>query len=318
MRKGVLPRESAPQPATKSETGDVTVPCRPDFDSRFRGFHRHQVIEHIRLLEDQLSRVYSDLRDRREAPDDHRGAEQTLGPIEVSGRGLTEAAEFTPNPAAKESHALRQWAEQEAEIIRARAEAEAAELIREAEEFAGELRSECAELVAEMESRRVQLRREYATRASDVREREHRLRRSIRREYKTIVARAQSEADEVFGRTRRQCEQRDSETEQHRLNVLEESTRRSAELVASRQRALSAVDGLLDGIVSCSATLRAQTLPTTEANVDRLETPLPTHRGAGTLFARRADQRETGQSAASEMTDRTETNDADHQSGDCR
>ncbi|TDD49680.1 hypothetical protein [Saccharopolyspora elongata] len=254
------------------EDADSVVPLRPGFDIQVRGFNRHQVIEHLELLEDQLRLVTIDRNeaaqlnsDLRKLCDDTRrsldAAEERLKRIESSDTGLPAASQRVQNMlsiAEEEVQTLRDRARRQAEVIRGTAETEARELISEAERAAGELRNECSELVADVESRRARLHREHDQKASDLRSREHRLRQNIRNEYKRTLSEAQEAADALIADTRRQCGEWDAETEQRRLAALEEIRTKQLRLEEMRTSVLAAMDNarrLLDDSV---ADLRGQ------------------------------------------------------------
>ncbi|MEU5850574.1 hypothetical protein [Saccharopolyspora shandongensis] len=254
------------------EDADSVVPLRPGFDIQVRGFNRHQVIEHLELLEDQLRLVTIDRNeaaqlnsDLRQLCDDNRrsldAAEERLKRIESSDTGLPAASQRVQNMlsiAEEEVQTLRDRARRQAEIIRGTAETEARELISEAERAAGELRNECSELVADVESRRARLHREHDQKASDLRSREHRLRQNIRNEYKRTMTTAQEEADALIADTRRQCGQWDAETEQRRLAALEEIRVKQLRLEELRTSVLAAMDNARRLLDASAADLRGQ------------------------------------------------------------
>ena len=248
---------------------DSVVPLRPGFDIQIRGFNKNQVIEHIELLEDQLRIVTIDRNeavslnnDLRRLCDDTRHnltkVEGRLKRIESSDTGLPAASQRVQNMltiAEEEVQTLRDQARRQAETIRGSAETEAKELIAEAENTADELRTECARLVADVETRRDQLRREHAEQVKDLRERERRMRQAIRDEYKRTMAEAEDESDELLTRTRRQCGEWDAETEQHRLDVLEELSNERSEVEKLRNNALSSLEEVQDVLRRSSAAL---------------------------------------------------------------
>ncbi|GAA0524380.1 hypothetical protein GCM10011581_44600 [Saccharopolyspora subtropica] len=254
------------------EDADAVVPLRPGFDIQLRGFNRSQVIEHIELLEDQLRLVTidrneavqlnSDLRklcdDTRRALDD---AEQRLRRIESSDTGLPAASQRVQNMlsiAEEEVQTLRDQARRQAEIIRGTAETEARELLAEAEKATAELRKECSDLVADVEARRARLHREHDQKLSELRSREQRLRQRIRNEYKRIVAVAQEEADALINQARLQCEQWDAETEQMRLQALEEIRVQQRRLAEMREAVLAAMDRARELLDESLTGLRSQ------------------------------------------------------------
>ncbi|KAA5828818.1 hypothetical protein ABT337_29580 [Saccharopolyspora hirsuta] len=238
------------------DDADSVVPLRPGFDIQVRGFNRSQVIDHIELLEDQLRLVTIDRNeaaqlntDLRKLCDDTRrsldAAEERLRRIESSDTGLPAASQRVQNMlsiAEEEVQTLRDQARRQAEIIRGTAETEARELISEAERNASELREECSQLISEVEERRARLHREHDQKVSELRSREHRMRQNIRAEYKRIIAAAQEEADELIAQTRRQCGQWDAETEQMRLEALEEIHAQQRRLEELRAAVLSSMD----------------------------------------------------------------------------
>lgn len=208
------------------------VPPRPGFDLQARGYNPSQVIDHVERLEEQLRTL--------------------AGERDEAVRFAADLDTEFDDAASADEH---DRAVRKAEIIVARAEAEARELINEAEQVVAELRSEGAELATEMESRRDNLRREHAKKANDLRAREQRLRRTIRREYKRLMTSAQEEADELIARSRKQCQQYDTETEERRLDALEEIKRERDALDKARQVTLSALSNASSSIGSCSAAL---------------------------------------------------------------
>ncbi|PKW14737.1 hypothetical protein [Saccharopolyspora spinosa] len=238
------------------EDADSVVPLRPGFDIQVRGFNRHQVIEHLELLEDQLRLVTIDRNesaqlnsDLRKLCDDTRrnldAAEQRLKQIESSDTGLPAASQRVQNMlsiAEEEVQTLRDQARRQAEIIRGTAETEARELLNEAQRATTELRNECSELVTEVEERRARLHREHDQKVSDLRSREQRLRQNIRNEYKRTMSAAQLESDQLIDQTRRQCGQWDAETEQQRLEALDEIRTKQLQLEELRSSVLSAMD----------------------------------------------------------------------------
>ncbi|MER7079779.1 DivIVA protein [Saccharopolyspora kobensis] len=235
---------------------DSVVPLRPGFDIQVRGFNRSQVIDHIELLEDQLRLVTIDRNeaaqlnsDLRELCDTTRrsldSAEERLRRIESSDTGLPAASQRVQNMLAiaeEEVQNLRDQARRQAEIIRGTAETEARQLIEEAQRNAGELREECGRLISEVEERRARLHREHDQKVSELRAREQRMRQSIRDEYKRTITAAQEEADELIAQTRRQCGQWDAETEQLRLEALEEIHTQQRRLEELRAAVLSSMD----------------------------------------------------------------------------
>ncbi|GAA2820903.1 hypothetical protein [Saccharopolyspora taberi] len=273
------------------EDADAVVPLRPGFDIQIRGFHRNQVIEHIELLENQLKLVTIDRNeaaqlngDLRRLCDDTRdaleNAEQQLKRIESSDTGLPAASQRVQNMltiAEEEVQTLRDQARRQAEIIRGTAENEARELIAEAEQAARDLRTECAELISTLESRRAALRREHDQRLSELRNRERAMRQSIRDEYKKTMAAAQEEADELLARTRKQCGQWDAESEQLRLDVLDEIHRQSTQLEELRTATMSALNNARESIDSSAALLIPQPAPLPGAP-DRSKVELPAQR----------------------------------------
>ncbi|MDA3627846.1 hypothetical protein [Saccharopolyspora oryzae] len=238
------------------DDADSVVPLRPGFDIQVRGFNRSQVVDHIELLEDQLRLVTIDRNeaaqlnsDLRKLCDDTRrsldAAEQRLQRIESSDTGLPAASQRVQNMlsiAEEEVQTLRDQARRQAEIIRGTAETEARELISEAERNATEMREECSQLIADVEERRARLHREHDQKASELRAQEHRMRQNIRNEYKRIVTAAQEEADALIAETRRQCGQWDAETEQMRLEALEEINSQQRRLEELRAAVLSSMD----------------------------------------------------------------------------
>ncbi|SFT09112.1 hypothetical protein [Saccharopolyspora flava] len=255
------------------DDADAVVPLRPGFDIQVRGFSRHQVIEHIEVLEDQLRMVTIDRNeavrlnnDLRKLCDDTRRsldqAEQRLKSIENSDTGLPAASQRVQNMLAiaeDEVQTLRDQAKRQAEIIRGTAETEARALISEAEQAASELRDECNELVTDVESRRATLQREHEQKISEQRTREYRMRQEIRNEYKKVVGDAQEEADALISETRRQCGQWDAESEQMRLEALEEIRVERQRLEELRSSVLQAMDNAKRVLDESAANLRTTT-----------------------------------------------------------
>ncbi len=238
------------------DAAETVVPLRPGFDIQFRGFHRDQVSEHLEMLEDQLKLVSidrneavqlnSDLRSLYDSTRQDLGdAQQRLERIESSDTGLPAASQRVQNMLAiaeDEVQTLRDQAKRHAEIIRGSAETEAAQLVEEAEHTATELHTECTRLLGELESRRDQMRREHSKQVSDLREREHRMRQNIRDAYKETMEAAQRDADELLTRTRQECAQFDAESEQRRLDALEEVHRKRTDLERLQHTVLSVLE----------------------------------------------------------------------------
>lgn len=253
------------------DAADAVVPLRPGFDVQVRGFNRNQVIEHIELLEDQLKLVTFDRNeavsvneDLRKLCDDTRhqldGAEQRLKSIESSDTGLPAASQRVQNmldTAEEEVQTLREQTRRQAETIRGTAETEARQLRDDAHAAAQQLRSECEQLTADLEARREEMRREHARNVREMREREQRLRQSVRDEYKKRVAAAEEEAAEMLARSQQDCARRDAETEQHRLETLEDLRSRRVRFEELRQSLLAALGRTRDTIESSTSTLHA-------------------------------------------------------------
>lgn len=254
------------------EDAEAVIPLRPGFDIQVRGFNRNQVAEHIELLEDQLRLLTIDRdeaaqlnTDLRKLCDDNRHsldeAEARLRRIETSDTGLPAASQRVQNmlsAAEEEVQSLREQARRQADIIRGSAETESRELINESERVAGELRNECSELAADIEARRNQLRQEHDQNASDLRNREKQMRHAIRDEYQRIVDQARAESDDMLTETRRQCAQLDAETEQHRLDVLQDIRNKHAQLEELRDAVLSSMDRARQMLDDSAGNLRAQ------------------------------------------------------------
>ncbi|TDC87973.1 hypothetical protein E1161_24775 [Saccharopolyspora aridisoli] len=267
------------------DDADAVVPLRPGFDIQVRGFSRHQVVEHIELLEDQLRMVTIDRNeavrlnnDLRTLCDDTRSsldrAEQRLKSIESSDTGLPAASQRVQNMLAiaeDEVQTLRDQSKRQAEIIRGTAETEARALISEAERAADELRAECTELVNDVESRRAKLQREHEQKISELRSREYRLRQEIRNEYKRVIADAQEESDAMIAETRRQCGQWDAESEQMRLEALEEIRVERLRLEELRNSMLAAMDNAKQVLDDSTETMRVR--------IDIAATPEPVEPG---------------------------------------
>ena len=263
------------------DAADAVVPLRPGFDVQVRGFNRKQVIDHIELLEDQLRMVTidrneavalnTDLRRLCESTrQDLDEAEQRLKRIESSDTGLPAASQRVQNMLAnaeEEVQTLREQTKRQAETIRGTAETEARQLVDQAEQAATELRAECQELVTDVEARQAQLRRERGENLRDLHEREHRLRQTIRDEYKRMIALAEQEVDELWTHIRRQCEHRDAETERYRLDALDEVKTRREQFEARRQEMLTSLGTSWESLERALAAVRAEG-PTTEEPSD--------------------------------------------------
>lgn len=272
------------------EDVDAVVPLRPGFDIQLRGFHRTQVLEHIAVLEDQLRLVTLDRNEAVRLNDDLRTlyddtrrsldqAEQRLQRIESSDTGLPAASQRVQNMLAiaeEEVQTLRDTAKRQADIIRGAAETEARDLLGSAEGQAAEIRSECSSLVTDIEARRDALRRDHEQSVSEMRAREQRLRQSIRDEYKKVVSAAQEEADELVARTREQCGQWNAESEQLRLEVLEELRVQQARLEELRRSVLTAMDGARQVLDDSTSELRTST--TGQAALPAAVLPVPEQR----------------------------------------
>lgn len=254
------------------DPAEAIVPLRPGFDIQIRGFNRNQVVEHIELLEDQLKIVTIDRNEAIQLNTDLRllcedtrreltGAEQRLRRIESSETGLPAASQRVQNMLAmaeEEVQTLREQANRQAEIVRGSAEQEARALIQEAESAATGLRQECGELVADVEARRIRLRREHTKSIRELRHREKRLRKVVSDEYVKMINATQEECDDLLARTQRYCAERDAETEQLRLDALEEINRKRLELDELRQVALASLDTVMDSISASASALQAQ------------------------------------------------------------
>lgn len=271
------------------DDADAVVPLRPGFDIQVRGFSRNQVVDHIEVLEDQLRMVTIDRNeavrlnnDLRKLCDDTRRSldqtEQRLKSIESSDTGLPAASQRVQNMLAiaeDEVQTLRDQAKRQAEIIRGTAETEARALISEAEQAASELRDQCSELVTDVENRRAKLQREHEQKISEQRSREYRLRQEIRNEYKRVVSNAQEESDALISETRKQCGQWDAESEQLRLEALEEIRVERYRLEELRTSVLSAMDDARRTLDGSTAALRAKIDPAGSGNADTAETDGP-------------------------------------------
>ncbi|MGW1681153.1 hypothetical protein [Saccharopolyspora sp. NPDC002376] len=274
------------------DDADSVVPLRPGFDIQVRGFNRSQVIDHIELLEDQIRLVTIDRNeaaqlntDLRKLCDDTRrsldSAERRLQRIESSDTGLPVASQRVQNMlsiAEEEVLNLRDQARRQAEIIRGTAETEARELISEAERNATEMREECSQLIADVEERRARLHREHDQKASELRTQEHRMRQNIRNEYKRIITAAQEEADALIAQTRRQCGQWDAETEQMRLETLEEINSQQHRLEELRAAVLSSMDQARRVLSTSAEELRAPAPAPAAEPEARLPLQLPSQR----------------------------------------
>lgn len=201
---------------------DDVVPARPAFAERWRGFDRTQVAEHVELLESELRRLREEARstDAEEQPD-------------------SEVVEF---------------AEKRAAAIIDQARAEAATLLEEAERTAEQIRAQACDFARWLAECRADLDRETACRKREQREREHRLRRNVQKEYKRITALAQDDAERLLDRTRRRCEQRDAASEVHYQQVCAEAEERKRETSG-------AIEALLQAVAKHSTALRELSLP---------------------------------------------------------
>ncbi|MEU6129440.1 hypothetical protein ABZ805_09730 [Saccharopolyspora sp. NPDC047091] len=240
------------------DSAQAVVPLRPGFDIQVRGFHRRQVTEHIELLEDQLRMVSIDRNeavalntDLRRLCDDARRdlaeAELRLKRIEASDTGLPHASQRVQNMlslAEEEVQTLREQAQRQAETIRGSAEYEAQQLLDEAGAAAEAMRAECARLVDELDVRQREIRREHEQSLADIRERERAMRHAIRDEYKSVVTTAQEEADALLARTRWECGRRDAETEQLRLDVLQDLHTKQARMEELRTAVMSSLENV--------------------------------------------------------------------------
>lgn len=201
---------------------DDVVPARPAFAERWRGFDRAQVAEHLDLLESQLRQLREELRstDEEEQPD-------------------SEVVEF---------------AEKRAAAIIGQAHEEAARLLEEAERTAEQIRAQACDFARWLAERRADLDRESTCRKREEREREHRLRRNVQKEYKRITALAQEDAGRLLDRTRQRCEQQDAASEMHYRRICAETEERKQETGA-------AINALLQEVVKHSTALRELSLP---------------------------------------------------------
>lgn len=213
---------------------DEAPPARPNFGTVLRGFDRTQVIKHIERLEDQVRSLQSELASLEAARQDDasRTDEQHTDRFASSLNHLSGVT----------------GAEEQADAIRERAEADALELISEAEKSARELRDECSKLAAELETRRDHVRHEHAAKINDLRQREQRLRGRIRNEYKRIMASAQSDAEEILDAARLRWQEREAEID-----------RAGATVEQHRQNALVAMTGALEVIDRHATALRQRT-----------------------------------------------------------
>lgn len=293
------------------DAADAVVPLRPGFDIQVRGFNRNQVIDHLELLEDQLKMASIDRNeavrlntDLRKWCEDTRQnlveTEDKLRSIESSDTGLPAASQRVQNMldlGEEEVQTIRDEAKRHAEVIRGAAENEARELITQAERTTSELRSECADLAADIEAQRKRLDREHSQSLSDLRNREYRMRQSIRDEYKETIAVAQNEADELLTRARQECREQDAETERWRLETVEELHVERVQLEELRQKVLTALDSAGDLIGTSTSTIRSQVPPpiidTPESSADT-NLRLPEQRDDGETFTIPLDQHTNG------------------------
>jgi cell division septum initiation protein DivIVA len=309
------------------DPADAVVPLRPGFDIQLRGFNRNQVIEHIELLEDQLKIVTIDRNeaaqlntDLRQLCEDTRHdlneAEQRLRRIESSETGLPAASQRVQNMLAmaeEEVQTLRDQAHRQAEIVKGSAEQEARELINEAETAAAALRTECSELVADVEARRIRLRKEHTKSIRELRRREKRLRRAISDEYTKTMAAAQEQSDQLLAQTQQHCGQRDAETEQLRLDALDEIYRKSKELDELRHLALGSLEKVMDSISASASALQAQpTAMSGEADEDEeeMQPRFPEHDEDVQTYTIPLEQPSNGTSPAPETTDLADVHDS--------
>lgn len=255
------------------DAGEGPAPYRPWFDISFRGFHRSQVTEHVEMLEGQLRLVTADRNEAVRLNSDLRGlydstrndleeTKQRLHHIEFSDTGLPAASQRVQNmlaTAEEEVQTLRDKARRQAEHVRTSAQQEADSLIEQAENSVSQMHSECATLLTEIETKREELRREHAKQVSDLQEREKRMRRMIRDAYKTTIDSAKQEADDIVARTERHCSQRDAQSEQLRLDTVEEVRHKRGELQELQKAVLSALDVVTETIGESATVLHAQT-----------------------------------------------------------
>lgn len=269
------------------DAADTVVPLRPGFDVQVRGFRREQVIDHIEVLEDQLKIVSIDRNeaiqlnsDLRRLCDDLRHdlseAEQRLHRIESSDTGLPAASQRVQNMLAiaeDEVQTLREQARSQAEVLRGTAETEAREVLDEAEEAAKQLQADSAEILAEVERRLQELRSEHKRNINDLRDQEQRMRHAICDEYKTAMATAQAEADELLAQTRDQCARWDAESEKMRLDALEEIQHQRSQHDAYRVAVLSALEGARSSIDNSMGGLQMESEPAEERGADQVRVP---------------------------------------------
>ncbi|MDA3623855.1 hypothetical protein OU415_00325 [Saccharopolyspora sp. WRP15-2] len=227
------------------------VPARPDFAGRWRGFDRAQVIEHVALLEAEVRR----LRDELSAKDS--------GPTPDS-----EIVEF---------------AEKRATTIIEQAQAQAEVVLAEAEQAAEQIRTQASDLARRLARRQAALDREAAQLKREHHEREHRLRRNVRREYKRITSIAQHDAEGLLDRTRQRCERRNAESEERSRRICEQAERQ-------RREAGTALESLLHEVVKQSTELRGLSLPNAVRGEPRSEQV--GHRGYDLSVASETDAEE--------------------------
>ncbi|WP_010314248.1 DivIVA domain-containing protein [Saccharopolyspora spinosa] len=204
---------------------DDVVPARPAFAERWRGFDRAQVAEHLDLLESELRQL----------------------------RQLREELRSTDEEEQHDSEVV-EFAEKRAAAIIGQAREEAARLLAEAERTAEQIRAQACDFARLLAERRADLDRETACWKREEREREHRLRRNVQKEYKRITALAQEDAERLLDRTRRRCEQQDAASDVRYRRICAEAEER-------RQETGAAINALLQEVVKHSTALRELSLP---------------------------------------------------------
>ncbi|MBA8825269.1 cell division septum initiation protein DivIVA [Saccharopolyspora lacisalsi] len=237
---------------------ESVVPLRPGFDNEFRGFNRNQVIEHIELLEDQITMLTTDRdeavrinEDQRRITDETRHQlEETVAELkrlEDSETGLPQATRRMQNMlmmADEEANTIREHARRDAETIRGTASTDAEHMRREAEATATALREECAGLVADLENKRERIDSDHASQTAEIEAKREEMHRSIQAEYNDVMSQAQSDATEMLRQTRQRCEELETESQRYHARIVDDLDGRAAKLESFRQLILETLDSM--------------------------------------------------------------------------
>jgi hypothetical protein len=128
------------------------------------------------------------------------------------------------------------------------------------------------------------MRREHVHHARTLREREQRMRQTIRDEYKKTMAIAQQEADEMLANAQQQCAQWNADSEKLRLDALEEIHERRSEIEHVRHSVLELLRNAGDAIGTSSAALdcpppfRSEEKGEQDEQTEHIESSLPEQR----------------------------------------